>query len=105
MQVHHLVHHLSGTSCAPCASSSTALHAAGFTLAYGQGCNIAQALVHIATLLLRPTCPLLDRTLSIEEGTVNDVDILSDIKSSLFYTQHHPQLVPPWLEVCLHNTS
>ena len=61
--------------------------------------------MHVTTLLLRPTCPLLDHTPSIKEGTVNDVDILGDVKLSLFHTQHHPQLVPPWVEVCLHNTS
>ena len=57
------------------------------------------------TLLLRPTCPLLDRTPSIEVGTVDDTDILSDIVLSLFCTWHHPQLVLPWVKVCLHNTS
>ena len=61
--------------------------------------------MHVTTPLLRPTCPLLDRTPSIKEGTVNDVDVLSDVESSLFCTWHHPQLVPPWVEVCLHNTS
>ena len=86
-------------------TSSTAPYAAGFTLTYGQGCNITQALVHITTLLLRPTCPLLDHTPSIKEGTVNDADILGDIELSLFDTQHYPQLIPPWVEVCLHNIS
>ena len=61
--------------------------------------------MHVTTPLQRPTCPLLDRTPSIEEGTVNDVDILGDIELSLFHTRCHPQLVPPWVEVCLHNTS
>ena len=105
MQVCQHVRHLPGTLCAPCVSSSTAPHAAGFTLTYGQGCNIAQALVHITTPLLRPTCPLLDHTPSIEKGTVNDAEIFGDVESSLFHTQHHPQLVLPWVEVCLHNTN
>ena len=97
--------HLPGTLCAPHATSSTAPHAAGFTLTYGQGCNIAQALVHITTPLLRPTCPLLDHTPSIKVGTVDNADVLGDVVLSLFHTLHHPQLVLPWVEVYLHNTS
>ena len=89
MQVCHLIHQLPGTSCIPPASSSTAPHAAGFTLTYGQDCNIARAFVHVITLLPRPTCPLLGRTSSIKEGTVDDTDILSDVESSLFHTWHH----------------
>ena len=85
--------------------SSTALHAEGFTLTYGQGCSIAQALIHATTPLPRPPCPLLDSTPSIEKGTVNDTDILDDVELSLFYTWHYPQLLLPWVEVCLHNTS
>ena len=105
MQVYQHVRHFPSTSCAPCVFFFTALHAAGFTLTYGQGCNIAQALVHIKTSLLRPTCTLLDHTPSIEEGTVDDADIFGDIESSLFRTQYHPQLVLPWVEVCIINTS
>ena len=96
------MHYLPGTSYEPCASSSTAPYAAGFTLAYGQGCNIAQALMYITTLLLRPTFPILSRTLSIKEGIVNDLDVLGDVELSLFHSWCHPQLVPPWVEVCLH---
>ena len=104
-QVCQHVCHLPGTLCTPCASSSTAPCTAGFTLTCGQGCNIVQALMHVTTLLPRPTCPLLDRTPSIKVGTVNDADVLGDVVSSLFCTWHHPQLVLPWVEVCLHNTS
>ena len=103
-QVRQYVYQLPGTSCAPRASSSKEPLATGFTLTCEQGCSIAQALMHATTLLLRPTCPLLDSTPSIEVGTVDDVDILSDVESSLFHTWHHPQLVPSWVEVCLRNT-
>ena len=105
LQVCQHVCHLLGTSCTPHASSSTTPHAAGFTLTYGQGCNIAQALMHATTPLPKPTCPLLDRTLSIKEGNVNDTDILGNVELSLFRTWHHPQFVPSWVEVCLFNTS
>ena len=90
MQVHQHINHLPGTSCTPYVSSSIAPCAAGFTLTYGQGCNAAQGLVHATTPLPRPTCPLLDRTSSIKEGTVNDADVLSDIELSLLHTHHHP---------------
>ena len=89
-QVCQYVRHLLRTLCAPHASSSTSLHAAGFTLTCGQGCSIAQAFMHATTLLPRPTCPLLDRTPSVKVGIVNDVDTLGDIELSLFYTQCHP---------------
>ena len=105
MQVRQHVRHLPGTSCAPCASSSTVPHAVGFTVTCGQGCNIVKALMCATTPLPRPTCPLLDRTPSIEGGTVYDLDILCDALLSLFCTQHHPRLVPPGVEVCLRNTS
>ena len=104
MQVCYLVPYLPGTLCTPCVSFSTEPHAAGFTLTCGQGCNVARALMHIATQLPRPICPLLDHTPSIEEGNVNETDILSDVKLSLFRTQCHPHLILPWVEVCLHNT-
>ena len=105
MQVCQHICHLKGTSCILCACSSIAPCAAGFTLTCGQGYNIVQALMRATTLLPRTTCPLLDHTPSIGVGTVNDVDVLSDIVSSLSHTQHHPQLVPLWAEVCLHSTS
>ena len=104
-QVHQHVHHLPGTSCTPYASSSTAPCTAGFTLTCGQGCNAVRALMHVTTPLPRPTCPLLDHTPSIKGVTVNDADVLGDVVSSLSRTRHHPQLVPPWVEVCLHNAS
>ena len=65
------------------------LCSAGLTLTYGQGCNVARALVHVTTLLLRPICPLLDHIPFIEEGTLDDADILGNIELSLFRTQHH----------------
>ena len=61
--------------------------------------------MHVTTPHLRPTCPLLDYTLSIEVGTIDDADVLSDIVLSLSHTRRHPQLVPLWVEVCFHNTS
>ena len=61
--------------------------------------------MHATTPLLRPTCPLLDYTPSIKVGTVDDADVLGDVKLSLFCTRCHPQLVLPWVEVCLHNIS
>ena len=105
MQVCQHIHHLPGTLCTPHASSSIAPYASGFTLTCGQGCNVVKALMHATTPLLRPTCPIMDHNPSIGVGTVDDVDILGDIVSSLSYTQHHPRLVPPWVEVCLCNTS
>ena len=39
------------------------------------------------------------------EVIIDDADVPGGLKSSLFHTRHHPQLVPPWVEVCLHNTS
>ena len=104
MQVHQHVHHLPDTLCAPCASSSIAPFTAGFTLTCGQGCNIVQAFMHVTTLPPRPTCPLLNRTPSIKGGTVNYTDVLGDVVSSLSPTWHHPRLVRPWVEVCLHST-
>ena len=105
MQVHQHVCHLPGSLCAPHASYFIAPHAAGFTLSCGQGCNVAQALMHATTLLPRPICPLPDHTPSTEVGTVDDADILGDIELSLFHTWHHPRLIPPWVEVCLCNTA
>ena len=57
MQVCHHVCRLPGTLCTPRASSSTALHAAGFTLTFGQGCNATGALMHVTTPRLRPIYP------------------------------------------------
>ena len=74
-------------------------------LTCGHDCTIARSLVHITALLPGPTCPLLDFTPSIEGGTINDVNIPNDVKWSLFHTQHHPQVVPPWVEISLHNIS
>ena len=82
MQVRQHVRHLPGTLCAPCASSSTAPCTAGLTLTCGQGCNVVRALMRVTTPPPRPTCPLLDRTPSIEGGTVNDADVLGDVVSS-----------------------
>ena len=105
MQVCHLVCHLPGTSCTPHASFPIAPHAPGFTLTYGQDFNTVQALVCITIPLQRPTCPLLDHTPSIEEGTGDDVDLLGNVELSLFCSQYYPQLVPPRVEVCLSNIS
>ena len=61
--------------------------------------------MYVKDLLLGPTCPLLDRTPSIEGGTINDLDIPGGVKSSLFCTKHRPQLVPAWVEVCVYSIS
>ena len=57
--------------------------------------------MHISTPLLRPICPLMDHTPSIEEDTVDNTDILSDVELILFHTWPYPWLVVPWVEVCL----
>ena len=48
-------------------------------------------LLHILRIRFQGlTCLFLDHTPSIEGGTINDVDVPSDIQLSLFCTWHHP---------------
>ena len=89
MQVYLHIHHFPGTWCAPHASSSSALRAEGSLLHVGMIVILQELFVHIADQLLRLTFPPLDHTPPIERGTINDVDIPGDVKSSLFHTQRY----------------
>ena len=64
-----------------------------------------QYLLHILQIhFWHPTYSVLDRTPSIKAGIINDADIPGGVKLTLFHTRCHPQLVTPWVEICLHNT-